>query len=165
MSRRRKKRKKSRGRSAVGRRPSDNPGSSATTSPNVGGTIQQRVIQMEERRGPLPDPQTLREYDKVVPGAAERIIQMAEKEVDHRRDIQRRALDAQIDDNKVARIQTRRGQFLGAGVVVLFGGATIYALITKQGDAAKWLGVLVTVPLTIVFVTGRIMTFFEKRKE
>lgn len=34
--------------------------------------------------GPLPPPESLAQYDKIVPGAAERIIAMAEKEMEHR---------------------------------------------------------------------------------
>lgn len=36
--------------------------------------------------GPLPPPEALAKYDQVVPGAAERIMQMAEKEMQHRHD-------------------------------------------------------------------------------
>lgn len=34
--------------------------------------------------GPLPRPEDLEKYDNIVPGAAERILQMAEKEMQHR---------------------------------------------------------------------------------
>lgn len=37
-----------------------------------------------EFSGPLPHPQTLRQYDEVLPGAVERILRMAEKQQDHR---------------------------------------------------------------------------------
>ena len=39
--------------------------------------------------GPLPRPETLREYDQVLPGLAERIVLMAEKEGDHRRSVEK----------------------------------------------------------------------------
>lgn len=38
---------------------------------------------MEIHSGPLPNPETLRKYDEVLPGTAERIIAMAEKEQNH----------------------------------------------------------------------------------
>lgn len=44
--------------------------------------------------GPLPPPSIMREYDDVVPGAAERIIDMAEKEQAHRHSWEQRALSA-----------------------------------------------------------------------
>lgn len=42
------------------------------------------VQQMSHFSGPLPPPSALAEYDNVVPGAAERIITMAEREMEHR---------------------------------------------------------------------------------
>lgn len=41
-------------------------------------------IQQTSFSGPLPPPEILAGYDKVVNGAAERIIRMAEKEMEHR---------------------------------------------------------------------------------
>ncbi len=37
-----------------------------------------------EFSGPLPPPQVLGQYDEILPGAAERILRMAEKQQDHR---------------------------------------------------------------------------------
>ena len=43
------------------------------------------TIQVQQHyEGPLPHPEYLAQYDKIVPGAAERIIAMAEKEMNHR---------------------------------------------------------------------------------
>ena len=47
------------------------------------------AIQVSEEHhfsGPLPRPEDLAKYDQIVPGAAARIIQMAEKEMSHRHD-------------------------------------------------------------------------------
>lgn len=63
--------------------------------------------------GPLPAPDALRDYNAVLPGAAERIIAMAEKEADHRRQIDTKILDAQIADAVSARVQVKRGQYCG----------------------------------------------------
>ena len=38
---------------------------------------------MQVHRGPLPDPETLRKYDDLLPGSAERIFAMAEREQRH----------------------------------------------------------------------------------
>ena len=37
------------------------------------------------QEGPLPDPSSLGEYDQVLPGLADRIVNMAEEEAEHRR--------------------------------------------------------------------------------
>lgn len=39
--------------------------------------------------GPIPDPMTLERYDQILPGAAERIIKMAEDQSTHRREIEK----------------------------------------------------------------------------
>jgi hypothetical protein len=44
--------------------------------------------------GPIPAPSILRSYDEIVPGAAERIIAMAEREQEHRHAWERGALSA-----------------------------------------------------------------------
>jgi len=43
--------------------------------------IQQHV---QIRTGPLPDPETISAYERALPGTADRIIQMAEREQNHR---------------------------------------------------------------------------------
>jgi len=45
---------------------------------------------MEHFSGPLPHPQTLEQYDKIVPGAAERIIRKFESQTEHRQKIEDR---------------------------------------------------------------------------
>ncbi len=40
--------------------------------------------------GPLPSPQTLEGYENSVPGSAERILKMAESQVYHRQDMEKK---------------------------------------------------------------------------
>jgi uncharacterized membrane protein len=47
---------------------------------------------MEAWHGPLPPPESLKQYDVIVPGAAERILLMAEKEMEHRHQRENRTL-------------------------------------------------------------------------
>ncbi|WP_274065417.1 DUF2335 domain-containing protein [Xylella fastidiosa] len=47
-------------------------------------------------RGPLPAPDQLARFDEIVPGAAERIIKMAEQEGEHSRGIRRFAMKASV---------------------------------------------------------------------
>lgn len=41
--------------------------------------------------GPLPKPEDLAKYEQVIPGAAERIIKMAEREMQHRHEYETRS--------------------------------------------------------------------------
>jgi uncharacterized membrane protein len=62
-------------------------------------------------RGPLPPPELLDHYEKILPGGAERIFRMAEKEQDHRH-----ALEKTLPE--LAKWGQRFGFFLGmAGIL------------------------------------------------
>lgn len=41
-----------------------------------------------QHSGPIPDPMTLERYEQILPGAAERILAMAEKQSDHRQSLE-----------------------------------------------------------------------------
>lgn len=99
--------------------------------------------------GPLPAPFLLEQYENVVPGAAERVIQMAEKMSDHEMECGRIALDAAVAD-------TKRGQWLGAAVVIVVLACVMIALFTGHEDLAKRLGGWTVVILAAVFVLGRL---------
>ena len=62
--------------------------------------------------GPLPPPNILEQYNKVIPSAAERIFQMAEKEGEHRRYIEKKLVDSQAN-------QVNRGATFGFMLGVL----------------------------------------------
>ena len=49
--------------------------------------------------GPLPLPAHLEEYDRIVPGAAERIIAMAERQATHRQNLEKKAIDSGSRDS------------------------------------------------------------------
>lgn len=49
----------------------------------------------------MPHPKHLREYESVLPGSAERILKMAEKNVDHFIKMDQDALAAEVDDRKL----------------------------------------------------------------
>lgn len=71
--------------------------------------------------GPLPPPSIMEGYDKVIPGAAERILHMAEESAAFQQKISMAALSAQSGD-------TRRGQwfaFLVALSALTTGGVAI----------------------------------------
>lgn len=42
--------------------------------------------------GPIPPPAMLKEYDDAVPGAASRILDLAERQADHRMDLEKKVL-------------------------------------------------------------------------
>ena len=109
------------------------------------------LIQTEERQlfsGPLPPPEILHGYDDIHPGAADRIIRMAEKE-------QQNAQDARMLAIRKEAADTRRGQIIG-GIVSVSAFLTA-AFLGYHGHpyAASIVGGATVVGLVTVFVTGR----------
>ena len=53
--------------------------------------------------GPLPSPEALEKYNQVLPGAAERILAMAENQGKHRQDIERKVIESNAFVQKLVR--------------------------------------------------------------
>ncbi len=73
--------------------------------------------------GPLPPPNVLRGYEEVVPGAANRIMEMTEKEQAHSRDMTRTII---VGDSRRAYL----GLIAGFVISVLGIGGGIYLIAT-----------------------------------
>jgi uncharacterized membrane protein len=82
--------------------------------------IAQTEIHTQVTSGPLPSPEILREYDLLVPGAAERFIARFEKQSDHRMALERAVIDG---ENR----RSNRGQWIagGLGLVALLVAGTL----------------------------------------
>lgn len=78
-------------------------------------------VQQHYSRDHFRHPDALARYDEIVPGAAERIIRMAEKEMEHRH-----STDDQLNKNAI------RATYLGITFafisVLILSGSVIYAL-------------------------------------
>lgn len=69
----------------------DRPAHSPDGQVRQGELISEAISYRSTRfSGPLPSPETLHEFEQVLPGLAERIVRMAEQEADHRRLVERR---------------------------------------------------------------------------
>jgi len=72
--------------------------------------------------GPLPHPEVLKKYEQILPGAADRIIKLAEHQLAHRQDIEKQIIKSNIESEK-------RGinfAFLLAIVLMLIGALLVY---------------------------------------
>lgn len=76
--------------------------------PEVARRITQIAVS-EQFSGPMPHPRHLREYDEVLPGAAERILSMAESNLQHNISMDQSMVNAEVADRKL-------GMWLGAGL-------------------------------------------------
>ena len=82
--------------------------------------------QIQAHAGPLPPPEMLRRYDEIVPGAAERILAMAEQLANHRQALQRQELASGIEARANEQALEKRGQWFAGllGFAALCGAVT-----------------------------------------
>jgi uncharacterized membrane protein len=85
----------------------------------------------QHHQGPLPDPQTLAHYDQILPGAAERILVLAENQQAHRHSLESKAIGTD-SRNSLAGIVSA---FVISMTTILAGG-----YVATSG--AEWPGVL-----------------------
>jgi uncharacterized membrane protein len=117
--------------------------------------------QSQSFSGPLPPPEMLRKFDEVVPGAAERIIKMAEEQSAHRKDLEKKVIESDISRSKW-------GQVLG--FIIAVAGLAFSALIAIYGSAIAGgiIGIGTLASLVGVFMYGsssRSKERIEKRAE
>lgn len=100
--------------------------------------------------GPLPHPEILKGYEEALPGTAERIIRMAEKEQDFRLEAQNKIIDSEIADGKkgvIFAFTLGIGALAVAALVVMtvpqIGGAIASAVI-GMGGMTSIIGTLIT---------------------
>lgn len=107
----------------------------------------QKTTNFQIHEGPVPHPDVVAGYESVLPGAADRILKLAESESMHRHARDRDAMDANIDAQKkqlgINEYQTKasfRSDIVGQalGFIVSFSciaGAVVLALQDKNAAA------------------------------
>ena len=103
------------------------------------------VVERSQWSGPVPPPESLAAYEKVVSGAAERILALAEREAAAR--IEQTKADHEADcaarmkDLADYHARTTRGQFIGALVALSFMvGAVVCALCDQTAIGVTLVG-------------------------
>ncbi len=106
-------------------------------------------------QGPIPTPDVLKKYNVLLPGAADRILSMAEKEADHRHKMEERALEIESEDLKARARDSRWGQIFGFFIGIF----TVVAGAYTATQGYQWPGGLIgtsgVLGLVSVFVIGR----------
>lgn len=113
------------------------------------------VIRSETYSGPIPPPRALAEYEQIQPGAADRILKMAEKQQDHRMSLEKQAVLGQLQ-------QSKRGQLFGFIIVfVCVAVAICFASFFQMYDFAKTFLTVTMLSLAALFVYGK----YEMKKD
>lgn len=108
--------------------------------------------------GPIPNPEALARYEEILPGAADRIIKMAEEQSAHRQKIENEVIKSSIENSK-------RGQIFGATIAMV---AIVLGFILILLDKPGWgLGVIISelVFLAGVFVYNRVSEYQERNRK
>jgi uncharacterized membrane protein len=132
------------------------PVSSAVDSimPTVYGVTYAQT-QTQSHSGPLPPPEILKRYDEVNPGLALRIVQVAEKEAEHRREIEFQIVNSQTEDQRAYRRSELLGQIFGLLIGIgAIAGAVICGIKGAQ-IAASFIGTTGVTGLVTAFILGR----------
>ena len=97
-------------------------------------------------KGPLPSATEFSGYEKVLPGAAERILGMAEKEAANRQEMEKEIV------GKTFRLNCR-GQIFGFILGLLSLGAVYLSIILKQPAGAIVPAIISVTSLAAVFIS------------
>jgi len=113
--------------------------------------IRSAIFAMVEERqfsGPLPPPEDFAKYEENLPGAADRILNMAEKQLDHRISSEDKYLDHKVNVGKA-------GQVLGFILVLCCIAVSLALGLKGHDDLAKWIGVTTVACVAAVFVLNK----------
>lgn len=112
------------------------------------GVMHQTAI-VEEYRGPIPSAGELKRYEDILPGAADRILTMAENQAAHRQKLEAEAITANIKNS-------RRGQ---AFAFIISMAVVVVGFILIMCDKNGWGLSMILADLAIlaaVFVGNRV---------
>lgn len=113
--------------------------------------IRSAIFAMVEERhfsGPLPPPEDFAKYEENLQGAANRILSMAEKQLDHRILSENKYLDHEINVGKI-------GQILGFILVICCIIVSLILGLQGHDELAKWIGVTTVTCVAVVFVLNK----------
>lgn len=109
------------------------------------------MVAMEQKMysGPLPPAEEIEAYEQICPGAADRIIKMAEKSLDHRISNEKIIVSEETK-------QSRRGQILGFVLALVF---VLVALVLGLYGHEVLAGIIAggdIVSLAVIFVLNKV---------
>lgn len=108
--------------------------------------------------GPLPPPNVVEGYERIMPGAATRLFDAAERQAAHRHELEKQVVAGNIK-------QAERGQWFG--LIIGLAGIAAATFLMSQGLLTQGLVVFFTdiVALAGVFVVGRVTGRKELRQK
>jgi uncharacterized membrane protein len=105
--------------------------------------------------GPLPPPQILSQYEQLCPGSAQRLIELVHIEGKHRREMDSRTLDAQIEEMRKQFWEARIGQICALTTTLVFVFVGAYVITRGYAWSGTILGGLGLGGVVSAFIMGR----------
>ena len=123
------------------------------------------ILGLEQFSGPLPHPELLQGYEAACPGAAERIIKMAEDQGEHRRNLEKQMLEMQGEDMRREFAEARVGQVFAFAISALFLGCGTYTAVHGQAVVGTIFGAFGIGGIVTTFIKGRTAAQFGEKSE
>ncbi|MDQ2694694.1 MAG: DUF2335 domain-containing protein [Pseudomonadota bacterium] len=94
------------------------------------------ALRLVRTSGPLPSPEAVEGYERILPGAAERLFAMAEKQAEHRRALESQSLAEEFKlQNRLLDLKAR-GQWFAVAAVLAGAALAAFALYSGHPAAA-----------------------------
>ncbi len=111
--------------------------------------LEQIMIRTEERfSGPLPHPEHFKKYNQIVPGSANRLLKMAEDDLNHIHSMQKSQMIIEA-------IATIGGLIIGGAIAIVSLVGSGYLILQGHDAAGALLGTGALTSLVGIFVYGR----------
>ncbi len=109
---------------------------SGKESPHKVARARTSDLEFEAFSGLLPPPALTREYEAILPGTTERLLNIIEVEGNHRRELETRGANHIERMREIDRAERSQGQWIGAALVIFAIVAAVYvASIGQPGPA------------------------------
>lgn len=115
-------------------------------------------IKQSSFSGPIPPPETLRGYEGILNGSMDRILKMAEKEQDHRIDMESKIVHSEVSLSKT-------GQICGLSLVVFFGIIALVLGLFNHDVLAGMVFCTTIIGVAVIFVLRKLPKSETKPKK
>lgn len=112
-------------------------------SPVSKSPVRQITVEAQSLSGPIPSPEILKQYDEILPGLADRIMMMAEKQINHRIKLEELELKEEVKLKK-------RGQIFA--FIIAFCGFAGSVWLVSIGYSMSGVILAGSILLSLVFV-------------
>lgn len=113
------------------------------------------VIAQQVYSSPLPPPEALAKYEQIQSGLVQKIIEMTEAQGNHRRELEKKHLEAEIKHQERRDGEAKRGQIFAFLIAIFAIGGGIYTALQGYQAVGGFISALGLSGLVTPFIIGR----------